>query len=382
MKNTKQLFIATALFLTGLMNAQVGIGTITPEASAELEISSTTKGFLPPRMTKSQMIDIASPALGLTVYCTDCSTQGLFTNTLNNISSWQHITGTPSYDATGNLPGSLATFYNGWVAGVYTGTPAIVNHSAYTTSEKFSENTSCGGASILISRGGTCPTTVSVGTAPNINVYNTVNINGQCWMKTNLKEIPISYASSNNGATAWLNTTKLADVGNWGFYNYDDVTGASNFAASEYAAGEGMLYQWKAAMNGSTNERAQGVCPAGWHIPSDCEFMYLEHGLGMSLASQVLTGPRGSGASEGEVGTKLRTAGGNASGFSGILSGRRDNLFTGGNSFVNRTSNLFIWTSTGNATSAYYRVLSTGGKQVQRSNVSTIGAYSVRCLKN
>lgn len=380
MKKTKQLFIAIALLFIGFMNAQVGIGTNTPAASAELEISSTSKGFLPPRMTKSQMIDINSPALGLTVYCTDCTTKGLYTNTIDNVNSWEHITGTPSYDSTGNLPGSLATFYNGWVAGAYTGTTTTVDHSSFTTTEKFSENTLCGGTSVLISRGGTCPTSVIVGS----NTYNTVNINGQCWMKTNLKEVPSAYPNSNTGVTAWLNTTKLADVGNWGFYNTVDVTGASNFALTEFAAGEGMLYQWKAAMNGSTTERAQGVCPTGWHIPSDCEFMYLEHGLGMSLASQVLTGPRGSGLTvpEGDVGNKLRTASGNASGFSGLLTGRRDNLFTGGNSFVNRTSNLFIWTSSGNNISAFYRVLSTGGKQVQRSNVSTIGAYSVRCLKN
>jgi hypothetical protein len=58
----------------------VGIGTTTPDASAALEIESTTKGFLPPRMTLAQINAIATPAEGLMVYCLDCTTKGLFVN--------------------------------------------------------------------------------------------------------------------------------------------------------------------------------------------------------------------------------------------------------------------------------------------------------------
>jgi len=58
--------------------AQVGIGTNAPEASAVLDLSSTTQGFLPPRMTFTQMTAISTPTLGLMVYCTDCEPQGLY----------------------------------------------------------------------------------------------------------------------------------------------------------------------------------------------------------------------------------------------------------------------------------------------------------------
>ena len=44
------------------VSAQVGIGTTSPNTSAKLEISSTTQGFLPPRMTVSQRAAIANPA--------------------------------------------------------------------------------------------------------------------------------------------------------------------------------------------------------------------------------------------------------------------------------------------------------------------------------
>ena len=51
----------------------IGIGTTSPSSSAQLEVSSTSKGFLPPRMTQAQRNAISGPAAGLTVYCTDCT---------------------------------------------------------------------------------------------------------------------------------------------------------------------------------------------------------------------------------------------------------------------------------------------------------------------
>lgn len=57
------------VFLSG--NAQTGIGTTTPNASAKLEVYSMDKGFLLPRMTSMQRSSIASPANGLLVYQTD-----------------------------------------------------------------------------------------------------------------------------------------------------------------------------------------------------------------------------------------------------------------------------------------------------------------------
>ena len=58
--------------------AQVSIGTPTPHPSAALEINSTTKGFLLPRMTEEQMIAIDNATEGLMVYCSDCSKKGIY----------------------------------------------------------------------------------------------------------------------------------------------------------------------------------------------------------------------------------------------------------------------------------------------------------------
>ena len=58
---------------TGSDQPNVGVGTISPEDTALLELNSTTRGFLPPRMTGAQAEAIASPAEGLLVYSTDGS---------------------------------------------------------------------------------------------------------------------------------------------------------------------------------------------------------------------------------------------------------------------------------------------------------------------
>jgi hypothetical protein len=58
------------LILTTNVFAQVGIGTVTPNASSVLDITSTTQGMLT-RMTTAQRTAIASPADGLMVYDTD-----------------------------------------------------------------------------------------------------------------------------------------------------------------------------------------------------------------------------------------------------------------------------------------------------------------------
>tara|TARA_R110001583_G_scaffold187744_1_gene349234 strand:+ start:642 stop:2090 length:1449 start_codon:yes stop_codon:yes gene_type:complete len=68
---TKILLVITlALILNLSVNAQVGIGTVTPDASSVLDISSTTQGMLAPRMTTTERTAITTPANSLLVYDT------------------------------------------------------------------------------------------------------------------------------------------------------------------------------------------------------------------------------------------------------------------------------------------------------------------------
>lgn len=110
----------------------------------------------------------------------------------------------------------------------------------------------------------------------------------------------------------------------------------------------------------------------GWHIPSDCEFMYLEHGLGMTIADQNLTNTRGSGT----VGTQLKTAG--TSGFNFPVNGYRgtNGLFT------TAGAQGFVWTSTSAGDSRIRRNFLSTSAGVNRLTAAPAHGYSVRCLKD
>jgi hypothetical protein len=69
----KNILIAIFLFSATWVHAQVGIGTTAPDASAQLDITSTSKGLLIPRMTASQRLAVSTPAAGLLIYDTDSS---------------------------------------------------------------------------------------------------------------------------------------------------------------------------------------------------------------------------------------------------------------------------------------------------------------------
>jgi hypothetical protein len=81
--------VSNANFLTTFTNGTIGINSNTSIASAQFQIQSTTKGFLPPRMTNAQRTAISSPAVGLMVYCTDM-VEGLY-QYINN--AWVNLTG-------------------------------------------------------------------------------------------------------------------------------------------------------------------------------------------------------------------------------------------------------------------------------------------------
>ena len=104
----------------GVCVAQTGIGTTTPDVSAKLDISSTTKGLLVPRMTATERGAIATPAKGLLIYQTD-GEAGFYVNTGTSSSkvwtrinmdwtkSGNDISYTGNISTTGNLTGGNAS---------------------------------------------------------------------------------------------------------------------------------------------------------------------------------------------------------------------------------------------------------------------------------
>ena len=91
----KQIFtLLAAVLITATTYAQVGIGTNInpPHTSAALDITSTSAGFLPPRMTALQRAAIVDPALGLMVFCTNCAS-GDGELQVNYASGWKNAAG-------------------------------------------------------------------------------------------------------------------------------------------------------------------------------------------------------------------------------------------------------------------------------------------------
>ena len=110
------------LFATGSLAAQaqgVGIGTTAPDASAALDVTSTTQGQLLPRMTAAQRAAIANPVVGLFVFQTD-GTPGLYYY-INH--SWINLVNGLVPDANGNAGASTTT----QVSTVAGGNPGFVD---------------------------------------------------------------------------------------------------------------------------------------------------------------------------------------------------------------------------------------------------------------
>jgi len=105
------------IYLTGsgTSHGQIGVGTSSPDASASVDITSTTRGLLPPRMTSTQRNAVASPAEGLIVYDT----------TLHQL--WEYQNGTWTAVGSGSGVATQNTYTVGTASGTYTGSTTVFN---------------------------------------------------------------------------------------------------------------------------------------------------------------------------------------------------------------------------------------------------------------
>ena len=181
--------------------------------------------------------------------------------------------------------------------------------------------------------------------------YGTVQIGSQCWLDENL-----NVGTMVPGVTDQTNNATLEK------YCFDD----DPVNCGAY----GGLYQWDEVMQYDSTEGAQGICPAGWHVPTQAEFQTVSNtvsGDGNALK-------KGGAGGGGGLGT-------NTSGFTALLAGSR-NYFDG--DFYDLGYNVHFWSSTEyDATSAYYLYLGNGNGSVY-IDAYTLKAYgfSVRCLED
>ena len=198
------------------------------------------------------------------------------------------------------------------------------------------------------------------------NEYNTVQIGNQCWMKENLKATHYS-----NGDTL-VDGTGAGDISGDYTTKYYFTYGDNESNVATY----GRLYTWAAIMNGVSSSNSnpsgvQGVCPDGWHVPSESEWNELTSYLGESAKDKLL-----------ETGTThwddSNTSATNSSGFTALPAGYR---YKDG-SFDHKGNEAYFWTSSeSNSTNAKYQFINTTALEIYSHRDKSSG-FSLRCIKN
>lgn len=165
-------------------------------------------------------------------------------------------------------------------------------------------------------------------------------------------------------------------------------TGWCGYHSSDPGNANGRLYTWTAVMDGSTEEGAQGLCPDGWHIPTDGEFKVMEMFLGMSRDTADSPSWRG-----GEEGALLKVSGTTDPGWSSETCGSVTCNLTGWNATGGgyRQSNgsfshwrtVSGWLSSSPSSSVVWRRrLDRDRTDIYRFALSAPPGLSARCLRS
>jgi uncharacterized protein (TIGR02145 family) len=199
------------------------------------------------------------------------------------------------------------------------------------------------------------------------NEYQTIQIGDQEWMAENLKVQRYRNGDPINILIADADWSS-ADSGAWSVYENDAVNDAAY----------GKLY------NGYAVKDSRGLCPLGWHIPTDNDWKALEIYLGLSPNDAELTGiDRGNGIGLGHI---LQSEedhywvnADNSSGFGAFSSGYRGSSGT----FYNLHLGAAFWSSTESiADTLFFRSLIINSAGVYRGEGEVLYGFSCRCLKD
>ena len=226
---------------SGGATSPIGIGTNTPSSSAALEVNSTTKGFLVPRMTSTERnrIEPPSSAAGLQVWCTDCNA-GAGELSIFNGEQWT------------NSSGALASFappFGG--SAICDGTRPTVIKEVTTSTGKTWMDRNLGASRVALTSGD----------------YFSYGCFYQ-WGRGNDGHASMNFTSSTSGAPINASTSTLSTTdtpGNSLFITgtLNTVTYASNPGPDWRSGGNDNLWQ---GVNGTNNP-----CPSGFRLPTISE---------------------------------------------------------------------------------------------------------------
>ena len=207
-----------------------------------------------------------------------------------------------------------------------------------------------------------------------VDTYDLVAIGDQCWFAENLRTEYYANGDVIPGELSdgeWSSTTSGA-VTVYGEGTSTVYDGSDDEVSN--LADYGRLYNWYAVNTGN-------LCPSGWHVPTDGEFMTLEMELGMSESEANGTGWRGT-----DQGTQMKSSasdspswdGTNTSGFSGLAGGNRDDY----GDFLYGGYYGYFWSASASGANAWNRVLGGGNAGVNRYSLNQRFGFSVRCVRD
>ena len=199
------------------------------------------------------------------------------------------------------------------------------------------------------------------------NVYNTISIGGQDWMKENLKVTryrtgaPITNVTDNS---AWTSLTE----GAYCWIKNDTL---------KLDPAYGAIYNWYAAVD------ARKICPTSWHVPTDAEWQVMERYLGMTFTEAEGTTVRGVNYGlqlKDSVGWIKKGNATNSSEFSALPAGLR---YGSTGQFYNTGIDACWWTSTEQDTyTAWLRNMFYSFNSIYRITDSKTFGFSVRCVRD
>lgn len=219
------------------------------------------------------------------------------------------------------------------------------------------------------------------------NTYKTVLIGQQCWMAENLKYLPEVTGPSSQ----WNNFEPC-----YGVYGYlSSNNSVEDAKATVNYQNYGVLYNFIAASPNSINSNlnpsgVKGICPTGWHLPSEAEWKELEMSIGMSEAETNIIGTNIRGTNEGsQLAGKYsmwnpvpltNDSGFGSSGFNALPGGSRTN--SGNYISIGDAGNWFTCTQRSPDNYYYRNIYSSSSKSNLKNLIFAKDAFSVRCLKN
>ena len=202
--------------------------------------------------------------------------------------------------------------------------------------------------------------------------YATVEVEGQCWFSENLRS---------NHYTDGTTIDEVLDAATWAGLSsgatviFGEGTGGCSELSPLDACDEAVsLEAFGRLYNGFAVADPRGLCPAGWHVPSDADWSALE----ATLADLGYAGQEGV-ALKTTSGWYNSGSGQDLVGFSAEPGGYR---FRNNGVFLDAGASAYFWSSTSSGVEHWFRYLNNGLLGIVRSDSDLRSGFSVRCLQD